>query len=211
MVKAVIFDRDGVLVDSEYTNIRAAELAFADLGVRLTDEEKRSIVGRHVDDYSKPMLAKHGIEYDKFRPLQRKHYYEELGSTPVFKRTIQLLKDIHANGIPLALCTSARQESSLDLLVNLGIKDLFQEIIGSENYTKRKPDPEPYMVTAKKMGISPQDCLVIEDSEVGLRAALNAGMKCIVIFNDYTKDHDFTGAQKVVSSAAELDLVEILG
>ena len=209
MIKAVIFDRDGVLVDSEYTNIRAGELAFQDLGVILTDEEKKSIVGHHVDVYSKPLLEKYGIAYDTFRPLQRTHYYELLESTPVFEHTIQLLKDIHARGIPVALCTSARIESSLELLERLGIKDLFRVLVGSEDYSKRKPDPEPYLATAKKLGVNPADCLVIEDSEVGLKSALNAGMSCIVIFNDYTKDHDFTGAVRVVSTAAELDLDDI--
>ncbi len=211
MIKAVIFDRDGVLLDSEYTNIRAGELAFQELGITLTEEEKRSIVGRHPDDYAKPLIAKYGVDYDKFRELQRSNYFEVLESTPIFEKTIQLLRDIHAHGIAVALCTSSRIESTVPLLEKLGIRDLFQVLVGKEDYTNRKPDPEPYQVTAKKLGVNPADCLVIEDSEVGMRSALGAGMRCIVIFNDHTKDHDFSGAWRIVDSAAALDLSEILG
>ncbi len=210
MIKAVIFDRDGVLLDSEYANVRSGELAFGELGVTLTDTEKKSIVGRHPEEYTQPILMKHNLSYDKLEKLLRDRYYELFESTPVFEETIQMLKDIHAAGITLALCTSAAKGSTVRLLEGLGIKDLFQEIVTKEDYSRRKPDPEPYLVTAQKLGIAPQDCLVIEDSEVGLKAALGAGMKCIVIFNAYTKEHDFNGAQQVVDSASKLNLSEII-
>lgn len=90
MIKAVIFDRDGVLLDSEYTNIRAGELAFAEFGVRLTDDEKKSIVGHHPESYAPSILQKHGLDYAAFKPLQGKHYNEVLEHTPVFEKTIQL-------------------------------------------------------------------------------------------------------------------------
>ena len=210
MIQAVIFDRDGVLVNSEYTNIRAAELAFADLGVTLTDKEKQSVVGHHPDDYSKPLLRKYGVSYEAFRPRQHDHYYELLPSTPAFERTVQLARDIHRQGIPLAVCTSARSESTLALLETLGIRDLFQAVVGTEDYAHRKPNPEPYLVTAQKLGVDPKYCLVIEDSEVGLKAALAAGMQCIVIYNDYTKDHNFAGARQIVGSARMLTVDDVL-
>jgi len=121
-----------------------------------------------------------------------------------------LLQAIHKRGLPVALCTSSSRIASIKLLEKLGIEDLFTLVVGKEDYTYRKPDPEPYQVTAQKLGIAPKDCLVIEDSEVGLKSAVAAGMQCIVIYNDHTKEHNFSGAVRVVSSAAELDLNEIL-
>lgn len=210
MIKAVIFDRDGVLVDSEFANVRAGDLAFKELGVTLTDVEKASIVGRHVDDYAKPLLQKYHIEYATFRQLQRTHYYALLETIPIFKHTIALIKNLHTQGMALALCTSSSKDSTIPLLKKLGIADCFRVITTTEDYTKRKPDPEPYEFTAKKLGLSPEDCLVVEDSEIGLRSARAAGMRCVVIFNTFTKDHDFSGAEVVVDSAEKLDVPGLL-
>jgi HAD superfamily hydrolase (TIGR01509 family) len=210
VIEAVIFDRDGVLIDSEYTNVQSGELAFKKLGVDLTKEEKKSIVGRHVDDYSEPILKKHNLDYGKFRDIQRELYYEILKSTPVFNKTIDLLKQIHTLGIKVALCTSSSKKSTNSLLISLGIKDLFQEIVTTEDYSSRKPNPEPYIVTATKLGLKPSDCLVVEDSEVGLKAALNAGMKCVIIYNAYTMGHDFRGAVQVVDSADKIDISALI-
>ncbi len=210
MIKAVIFDRDGVLLDSEYTNVRSGELAFKELGVTLTDAEKKSIVGRHPEEYAQPILTKHNLDYDKLEELLDDRYYELLESTPIFEETIQLVKDIYARGIALALCTSSEKASTIKLLERMGIQDLFKVIVTHEDCSKHKPDPAPYLVTAQKLGVAPQDCLVIEDSEVGLQAALGAGMKCVIIYNTYTKGHDFSGAQQVVDSAGKLDVSEII-
>jgi len=72
MIKAVIFDRDGVLIDSEFTNVKAAELAFQEFGITLTPEEKDWVVGRHPDDYLIPLMEKYDINYEKYRELQKK-------------------------------------------------------------------------------------------------------------------------------------------
>lgn len=210
MIKAVIFDRDGVLIDSEATNIKAAELAFGEFGIKLTQEEKDGIVGRHPDDYLIPFKEKYDIDYEKYRELQRKYYIEYFGSTPLFEGTINLLKEISSRGITLALCTSSNRELTFQLLERIGVRDLFQVVVAKGDYSKRKPDPEPYMVTAEKLGIKPEDCLVIEDSDVGLKSAIGAGMKCVVIYNEYTRNQDFTGAFKVVSSADIIDLEELI-
>lgn len=206
MYKAVIFDRDGVLLDSEYTNIKAGELAFSELGITITEDEKKSIVGRHPAEYALPILEKYHLPHEEFTPLQRNYYYKILKETPIFEKTIQMLKDMYARGLTLALCTSSSKAGTLDLLEGIGIRGLFKEIVTKEDYSKRKPDPEPYLVTAKKLGNEPSECLVIEDSEVGLKSALNAGMNCVIIYNQYTKDHNFSGAKLVVDSADKIDL-----
>lgn len=209
MIKAIIFDRDGVLIDSEFTNVKAAELAFSEFGIILTQQEKDWIVGRHPDEYLIPLKEKYDIDYGKYREFQRKYYIEIFESTPLFEETIKLLKAIYDKGIALALCTSSNRELTIHLLERIGIQDLFQVLVTKGDYSKRKPDPEPYIVTAGKLGVKPEDCLVIEDSDVGLKSAIGAGMKCIIIYNEYTKNQDFTGAFKVVNSADKIDLEEV--
>jgi HAD superfamily hydrolase (TIGR01509 family) len=212
MIKAVIFDKDGVLIDSEDTHGRSMEYAFRDYGVELSADDKKLIVGRSPLDYLPKLAQQYNLTsetMDELRAAQKEHFYELLKSTPVFHKTIALLKALRGMGIPVALCTSGSKENARATLELIGAQGYFQVITTREDTQKRKPDPDPYLVTAAKLGIDPGDCLVIEDSETGLRSALNAGMKCIVIYNNYTQDHDFTGALAVVESADKINVKEL--
>ena len=197
-MKAVIFDRDGVILDSESTNVNSAVKAFKELGITIKEEEKDWIVGRHPDDYKKFFLKKYNFSYEDFKRIQEKFYYELLDSTPLFEKTISLIKKLHNNNIPLALTTSSGKKSTLQVLQKADLENIFDVIVTFEDYEKRKPDPESYLITAKKLNLSPEECIVIEDSSVGLEAAKNAGMRCIALPNKYTKNQDFSKADLVV-------------
>jgi len=108
--------------------------------------------------------------------------------------------------IPLALTTSSKIESTMQVLQRAGLENTFEVIVTYEDYQRRKPDPESYLLTAKKLNLQPKDCVVIEDSYVGLCAAKSAGMKCIVIPNKYTKDQDFSKADLIVETADKIDI-----
>ncbi|MEK6951508.1 MAG: HAD family phosphatase [Nanoarchaeota archaeon] len=205
-MKAVIFDRDGVILDSESTNVNAAVMAFKELGIAIKEEEKEWIVGRHPDDYIKSFLEKYDFSYEEFRKIQSKRYHELFETTPLFEKTIFLIKKLHKMKIPLALTTSSSKKGTLNLLHRTKLEDVFNVVVTFEDYKRRKPDPESYIITAKKLGLDPKDCVVIEDSIVGVEAAKNAGMKCIAIPNEYTKKYDFSIADLVVDSADEIDL-----
>jgi beta-phosphoglucomutase-like phosphatase (HAD superfamily) len=83
-------------------------------------------------------------------------------------------------------------------------------IVTREDYKKSKPDPEPYLITAKKLNISPKDCVVIEDSLTGLKSAKSAGMKCIMIPTGLTKKQDFKEADLVVKSAKYINIKNLI-
>lgn len=210
MIKAVIFDRDGVLLDSEYTNVRAAELMFAEMGIVLSESDKQGIVGQHPDDYLLPFLKRHHIDVAKFKDRQRVLYYEVLEETPVFGHMIALVRDLHARHVPIALCTSSSRSGTERVLAKLGVWELFHVVVTKDDYTKRKPDPEPYVVTAGRLGVQPGECAVIEDSAVGVKAAVAAGMKCVAVPNDYTWEHDFAGATMVVHARQDLSADQVL-
>lgn len=197
-MKAVIFDRDGVILDSESTNVNSAVKAFKELGITIKKEEKDWIIGRHPDDYKKFFLKKYNFSYEEFRKIQGKSYYELLESTPLFGKTISLIKKLHEMKIPLALTTSSGIKSTLQVLKKADLENVFDVIVTFEDYEKRKPDPESYMITAKKLNLNPEDFVVIEDSSVGVEAAKNAGMKCIALPNKYTNKQDFSKADLVV-------------
>ena len=186
MTKAVIFDRDGVLIDSERTNVLAAEKTFAEFGISLSDDEKQAVVGWHPDEYLLPHLERHDIDRDKFKALQRQNYYELIKTTRVFHETIEFARRLKAQGLSLALCTSASRAGTDGILKMLGVEGLFDLIVANDDYSHKKPDPEPYLVTARKLGFAPADCVVIEDSGVGLASAVAAGIRCVILYNDYT-------------------------
>lgn len=202
---AFIFDRDGVILDSEKANLNSGVNAFKALGINLTEEEKKHIIARYPDDYIKYYQDKYEFSYEKFRELQILEYYELLKITPIFYNTINFIKTLKQKKIKLALTTSSNIISTEKVLIRTGLEDIFDVIVTYEDCSKRKPDPEPYLITAEKLGIDPFYCVVVEDSEIGLISAKKAGMRCIIIPNEYTKDQDFKKADLVVDSAEGID------
>ena len=205
-MKAVIFDRDGVILDSESINMSSAVKAFKELGIKIKDEEKELIIGRHPDDYGKFFLKKYEFSYEEFRKIQSKTYYALFESAPLFKKTVSLIKKLYKQKITLALTTSSAMKSTLQVLKKANLENTFDVVITSEYYKKRKPDPEPYLVTANKLNLSPSECVVIEDSPVGVESAKSAGMKCIAIPNEFTKKQDFSKADIIVESADKINI-----
>lgn len=113
---------------------------------------------------------------------------------------------MHNQGVPLALTTSSGRTGTSHILKKAGLLNTFDVIVTSEDYTNRKPSPESYLTTAKKLHYNPVNCVAIEDSRVGVEAAKNAGMKCIALPNEYTKHQDFSKADLVVYSADNINI-----
>jgi len=205
MIKAVIFDRDGVIIDSEWTNVESARQTFKEIGISVTEEDLEHVPGRHPDQYLPFFQKKYKFSYDEYRKKQRENYYKLFHTTPLFDKAIALIKTLHSKKIKIALATNSRIESTRWLLKRAELEGVFDIMVHFGDFEKRKPDPEAYTLTAKKLGLKPEECVVIEDSGFGLEAAKAAGMKCIVIPNKFTKDHDLSKADLVVKDADELD------
>jgi HAD superfamily hydrolase (TIGR01509 family) len=117
---------------------------------------------------------------------------------------VEFIKTLYSQNKILALTTSAGIEGTTLILKKIGIHDMFKVIISKEDCTKLKPDPEPYLKTAEKLGISPSDCIVIEDSDLGVEAAKRANMKCIAIPNKHTYKQNFSAADLVAGSVEDI-------
>lgn len=206
-MQAVIFDRDGVIVNSEFCNIKSVENAFKRLGVNISEDDKKHVAAKHPGDYQDYFENKYDFSsYDDFRNFQREEYYKLIGSVDLIEPAVSLIKDLHSKRITLALTTSSSKRSTKIVFDKADLNNVFQEVVTNDDYDKRKPDPESYLLTAKKLGVKPEECVVIEDSATGLEAAKAAGMKCIVVPNEYTKHHDFSQADLVLKSANEINL-----
>jgi HAD superfamily hydrolase (TIGR01509 family) len=210
MIKAVIFDRDGIIIDSESVHVNSVVTAFNEFGINISEDEKEWIAGRRPEDYLLVLNKKYNVTYEDVRKIQRIKFNEMIETAAIYPDTINMIKKIHQDGLLVALTTSSGLAGTIDILNKTGIKNLFQVIVTSADCINKKPDPEPYIITAKKLGVKAEECLVIEDSNPGLQSAKGAGMKCIIIYNEYTKNHDFSMADLVVKSASEINLEKLI-
>jgi len=149
-IKAVIFDRDGVLLDSESLNVSSAVEAFKELGIDIDEEDKKKIVGRHPGDYHKDFLGKYKFSYDKYKKLQADLYYAKFETTKLFEETISLVRELKVK-YKLALTTSGSRITTTVLLKRLKMENTFDVVITAEDCKTRKPAPDPYLITAKQL------------------------------------------------------------
>jgi HAD superfamily hydrolase (TIGR01509 family) len=118
---------------------------------------------------------------------------------------VEVVRALRERGITLAITSSAVRSSIEMILLRLGLRDAFALIVDGSEVTNGKPDPEAYLVTARKLGVRPEECVVIEDSHVGVLAAKRAGMYCIAVRNPHAQIYqDLSAADVVVESMTAL-------
>ena len=219
---ALLFDVDGTLADTERDGHRPAfNQAFQDAG--LDWDWDVTLYGKLLAVTGGKERMKHYI--DHFRPDYRKpdnfdelvadlhkaktRHYTALaaqGGIPMRPGVKRLLNEARAAGLRLGIATTTTPENVTVLLehsLGSGTQDWFEVIAAGDIVPLKKPAPDIYQHALEKMGLNPADCLAFEDSENGLRSSLGAGLKTLVTVNDYTLDHDFTGASVVLSDLGE--------
>jgi HAD superfamily hydrolase (TIGR01509 family) len=211
MIKAFLFDRDGIILDSEFAHINAVIKTFKKFGFKIKKSEHKIIIGRHPDDYLPELKKKYDFSIEEFWKIENKLYYKYFNKAPIFKEVVKLMGKLKKKKYKIALTTSSDLKTTKMLLKRIEkLNNYVDIIVTKEDYTKSKPNPEPYLITAKKLKVKPSECVVIEDSITGMKSAKNAGMKCIVIPTKLTKKQDFKEADLIVNSAKDIDLSEFI-
>jgi HAD superfamily hydrolase (TIGR01509 family) len=119
----------------------------------------------------------------------------------------RVVRELHARGVTLAITTSAAGDAVDLLLKRFGIRELFALIVDGSEVAHGKPDPAGYLLTARKLGVAPHDCVVFEDSHVGVLAAKAAGMFCVAVRNPRARIHqDLSAADLVLDSFEDLSV-----
>lgn len=210
-IKAVIFDMDGLIIDSEPLWKRAEINAFSSIGYDFTYEMCESTKGMRIDEvvqhwhsqfkWSSPTIP-HVVNDITERMIKLIRSYG--APLPGVMKTIRNLSD---RKISMALASSSSMELIQTVLSKLKIQSYFEVIHSAEFEIKGKPDPQVFLTTAKKLGLNPTSCMVLEDSKAGMEAGIAAGMKVILIpdrLSPIEKWHD--QAYCVLSTLNDFDL-----
>jgi len=205
MIRAVIFDFDGVLVDSEPIRFRAGVQALAEVGVSLTWEQFLSTwLGRTdaagLGDILGPRFATQGPGIIARRNVL---YEQALGEVPAYPDAVRLLSRIPV-GVRVAMATGSRRPEVEGILNRLGLPRYFHALVTAEDYRRAKPDPDPFLTAAGRCDVPPVGCLVVEDSPAGVAAAHAAGMPVVGV--DRGRGMDLTRATWPVRTLDALHL-----
>ena len=210
----VVFDLDGVLIDSESANVESARQALAAFGVQLEAESIPRIVGRHPRDYLPELLAAHGVDGVDPRgvaEVQERAWRRQVEQVAEVPGAAAVVRRLAAAGLKLAVATSSGANSARSALERLGIADAFDALLAIEDVRHAKPDPEIYHLTARRLGLPPRHLVAVEDSPHGIAAARSAGLVCIALAGAWTPAEKLAEAQAVVRHLDEVpELLEFL-
>ena len=218
-VRAVIFDFDETMIDLEAQHTYASEQlcrARGDDYQRMPDEFRRGSGRRVIDDVRELRAFFDWTEDVDVLFEERQRYFDSacgLADAPanpplrLMRGVERVVRALHAKGITLAVTSSAVGSSIDAILRQTGLRDLFALIVDGSEVTNGKPDPEAYLVTLERLGMDASECIVIEDSHVGVMAAKGAGIYCIAVRNPNAGTRqDLSAADVELASLDELDV-----
>lgn len=179
-IEAVIFDMDGVIFDTENAYLDIWTHVFYDYGYKMTKEVYISVMGSGRKNVIRAFLDEYGsdlpiIEMYKEKDMRLEEAVRK-GKVPMKEGVMEILQFLKERGCATALATSAKRDRVMLQLKNDNIEEKFDIIISGDEVRNSKPDPEIFIQAAQKLGMKPENCIVIEDSSAGIKAAYNAKM-----------------------------------
>jgi HAD superfamily hydrolase (TIGR01509 family) len=206
MATAILWDHDGVLVDTERLYFQATRDVLASVGVDLTVDVYRQLFLTESRG-AWHLAAERGIaaaEIEKLRVLRNDRYRDMLtNGDVVIPGALELLERLKSR-YRMAVVTSSHREHFDAIHNRTRLRDLVEFVVTPDDYTHYKPHPEPYLLALAKLGLPAAECIAIEDSERGLQSARAAGIRCGIIRTELTEGCAFEGAERCFASLAEL-------
>ncbi len=206
--KAVVFDKDGVLADSEAINIRSAFEVFRAHAYDLRPGDEAEIVGKHPIDYVPLLARRFGIkEADQRRMIDEQsviynRFWRKEGRLASGAR--EALGAVRHAGLRVGLATSSSRREVDAFLDRFELAPCFDVTLSLDDVTRPKPDPEIYLLAARHLGVAPREMLVVEDSEYGVRAAKAAGAACVAVRTAHVRPERISMADAHIDSLDEL-------
>ena len=211
MIKACIFDLDGVIVDTARYHYLAWKRLAKELGVDLTLEDNERLKGVSRMRSLEIILEIGGIslsQREKEQLANKKNtwfvdYIERMAPEEIYPGVKELIRGMRGLGIKLALASSSKNARTVIQLLH--IQNDFDAVVDGTMITHTKPDPEIFLMAADKLGVEPENCVVFEDAEAGIEAAIAAGMKCVGVGSPVMLKE----ANRIVSTTSDFQIAEL--
>jgi len=188
--KAVIWDMDGVVADTAPYHFKAWQQVFKKRGVEFTEADFRRNFGRRNDTIIRDILGESlsQSEVDAIVSEKEEGFRNRVRhNIKPLPGAIELIKSLREHGFSIALASSAPIENIRLVLKGLGISNYFQAVVWGREVKEGKPSPQGFLLAAKKLGVAPESCIVIEDAVAGVTAAKRAGMRCLAVTNTHPR------------------------
>ncbi|MDH7569089.1 MAG: HAD family phosphatase [Armatimonadota bacterium] len=201
--RGVIFDMDGLLVDSEPVHAAAFISAFRHFGLSLEPEEYRQHVTLGGGSTRDLFLSKGGNprQWEQVLALKRVRFRQHVAEgMELLPGAACLLQALNRRRTPCVLATGAGRATAETILNHFDLWRCFALVLSGDDVRHAKPDPEVFLKAVTALGVAPGECVSLEDSPKGVRAATAAGVRCVAVPTAWTRDGEFTGASLVVDS-----------
>lgn len=207
-MKAIIFDMDGVIVDSEPLHFKLEKDILKELGVNVDRKKHESFVG--VTDYNmwtsfKKMFSIE-LSVDEIIEIKRNRFIENVHKLELIPTFMDFMDSVYGKGYKIALASSNNKKAVEEIVKTFDLERYFDFIINGEEVEKGKPDPEIFLTVANRLNLLPEECLVIEDSRNGVIAAKSANMKCIGLKSGGSGDQDLSQGDLVIQDFRGLSI-----
>ncbi len=210
MIDCVIFDMDGVIVDTEPVHYQAYQQHFKQLGIDVDDRLYSTFTGNSTKNIYQKLIEKFEIDAEVNDLVEcKRNLFNELFDTKadlfLLEGVEDLIKELHSNGMQLILASSSAKVTIKRIFDRFGLHQYFTHVVSGEDFPKSKPDPAIFLKAAELSGSKPENCIVIEDSTNGIKGAKAAGIYCVGYKSRHSKMQDLTSADMIISDFVELN------
>jgi len=212
MIEAIIFDMDGTLVDTEPFNTEIEKSLFKLNKIEISEEEHQKYIGVASDAMWKEIAKRNKLQIPVSELIEQNHkesfrYLSEVEQIPIMPELVELLEKLQDKKYPMAVASSSTPEIIDLILSRTNLKKYFQVIVSAEEAGKSKPEPDVFLLTAEKLGIKPANCLVVEDSPNGIKAAKAARMMCVAYEGSGADPQKQKEADAVIRNYSQLGMM----
>ena len=210
-MKAIIFDMDGVIIDSEPLHMQIERELLEECGGKISSEEHETFIGK--TDYHMWSTFKERFNLkpsvDELVKIKKQRFTQNIHKIKLMDNFYEFMLDVYNEKYLLALASSNNRKIVDQVMDRFDLSKYIKVSISGEDVLKGKPNPEIFLKAAKKLDVKPNNCVVIEDAFAGVQAAKAAGMKCIGYKNPNSGKQDLSDADLIVESFSELSLDSI--
>ena len=214
MIQAVIFDMDGVLIDSQPIHYEIDRMALEEQGVLVEIKELEEYAGTTTKDRFRLLKERYGIKEDADSLAQRRETlmkeYMESQTAESIPGVRELIEGIKKKGLKVSVASATGMDMIMIILKKIGLLEYFDDILSGESVRRCKPAPDVFLESARRLGTDAENCVVIEDSGNGVLAANRAEMKVIGFLNPNSGQQDLSTATVIIQNFREIDADFIL-